>query len=290
MHEAANKLLHAWLKKRLPSTAFDWLQDQLARNASDPTRKNLYLTLGMIPRRLGKDDLHLDSADLVAADNARPGWDPRDWTVDTAARVLVLCEFGEEGEAFSRRFTELCRSGDVAEVIALYKGLPLYPAPELLEAQAAEGVRTHIRPQFEAIAHHNPYPKEQFNERRWNNMVVKALFIDSTLAPIQGLDERVNQDLAKTLCDYAHERWAAGRPVTPELWRCVGPFAKDEMIADLERVLTEGNAMERKGAALALAASPEPRAAELLGTVKNLQAAIADGTLTWKSLDQEIRC
>ena len=45
-------------------------------------------------------------------------------------------------------------------------------------------------------------------------MVLKALFVESTLHPIQGLDARANEALAHMLCDYAHERWAAGRPVS----------------------------------------------------------------------------
>lgn len=288
MTDIPNTLLHSWLQRQLPEAVMSWFKNQLAQNQESPSEKNFYITLGMIPRRLGKDDLQLDSVDLAAADALRPGWDPRGWSVDTAARVLVLAEFGGEGEAFTKRFTDLCRSADLAEAIAFYKGLPLYPAPELLEAQAAEGVRTHILPQFEAIAHQNPYPREQFNEQRWNNMVVKALFIDSSLSPIQGLDERANPDLAKILCDLAHERWAAGRKVSPELWRCVGPFAKDDVVNDLQRVLTEGSEPERMGAALALAASPDPRAEKVLNMAQDLQVAIVEGKLTWKSLEQEI--
>lgn len=67
-------------------------------------------------------------------------------------------------------------------------------------------------------------------------MVLKALFIGSRLAPIKGLDERANPELAQILREYAHERWSAGRPVNPELWRCVGPFATSaDALADLER-------------------------------------------------------
>ena len=67
-------------------------------------------------------------------------------------------------------------------------------------------------------------------------MVLKALFVETTLAPIVGLDERANPELARILRDYAHERWAAGRPVSPELWRCVGPFATDAAaLDDLDR-------------------------------------------------------
>ncbi len=73
------------------------------------------------------------------------------------------------------------------------------------------------------MAHRNPYPSERFAENRWNHMVLKAIFVGSPLHPIQGLDARANPPLARMLCDYAHERWAAGRPVSPELLRCVGP-------------------------------------------------------------------
>ena len=54
-----------------------------------------------------------------------------------------------------------------------------------------------------------------FDEHRWNHMVLKALFNGAALAPIQGLDERANPELAAMLRDYAHERWAADRAVSP---------------------------------------------------------------------------
>ncbi len=264
-----------------------WLDEQLAGLAADPSERKLHIALGMIPRRLGKADLALGPGDLEAARGARPDWDPGGWSVDVAARVLVLCETAADGAPFARRFTELCRSADVGEAIALYSGLPLYPSPESLEAQAAEGLRTNMRAAFEAVAHRNPFPRERFGENRWNQMVLKALFIGSALVPIQGLDERANPELARILCDYAHERWAAGRPVTPELWRCVGPFAVGGALSDLERALTGGDETGRKAAALALTASPAPGAKEVLKRAGEFTAAIASGELTWNSLARE---
>lgn len=63
-------------------------------------------------------------------------------------------------------------------------------------------------------------------------MILKALFVGSTLAPIVGLRDRANPELARILVDYAQERWAAGRPVTEELWISVRPFKDDPAIAD----------------------------------------------------------
>jgi hypothetical protein len=199
-----------------------------------------------------------------------------------------LLDAGGTGETFAQRFVQLCRTADVAEAIAFYRGLPLYPDPGRLEAQAAEGTRTNMRAVFEAVAHRNPYPREQFSENRWNHMVLKALFVGSTLHPIQGLDERANPTLARMLCDYAHERWAAGRPVSPELWRCVGPHADDEALTDLQRVLASGSATERKAAALALAACPDPKARELLASAPQLDTAIERGEQSWARLADEL--
>jgi hypothetical protein len=281
-------LLQRWLERQLPEPGGTWLREQLARLAGEVRDRDLYLALGLVPRRLGKADLDLTAEDLAEAAQARVGWDPRGWSLDQAARILLLLHAGGTGERFVARFVQLCRTADVAEAIALYRGLPLYPDPALLEAQAAEGTRTNMRAVFEAVAHRSPYPEEQFAENRWNHMVLKALFVGSTLHPVQGLDQRANPSLARMLCDYAHERWAAGRPVAPELWRCVGPHADAEGLADLQRVLATGDATERKAAALALAACPEAAAKALLESVPDLATAISRRELSWQHLAGEL--
>ena len=287
MSDNPSELIHGWLNRQLPEPAEQWLGAQLAKLAEEPTERGLQIALGMAPRRLGKDDLALSQDDLAAAAAARPGWDPRGWSVDEAARILILVAAGGRGPAFAKRFTDLCQTADAGEAIALYRGLPLYPDAELLEDQAAEGVRSNMRGTFEAVAHRNPYPRERFDENRWNQMVVKALFIGSTMQPIQGLDERANPTLAKILCDYAHERWAAGRPIAPELWRCVGPFARGAALEDLKRAAEASDAPSRKAAALALAASPAPEAKASLAALGELASAVESGGLSWESLAQE---
>ena len=287
MSDNPSELIHGWLNRQLPEPAEQWLGAQLAKLAEEPTERGLQIALGMTPRRLGKDDLALSQGDLAAAEAARPGWDPRGWSVDEAARILILVAAGGRGPAFAKRFTDLCQTADASEAIALYRGLPLYPDAELLEDQAAEGVRSNMRGTFEAVAHRNPYPRERFDENRWNQMVVKALFIGSTMQPIQGLDQRANPTLAKILCDYAHERWAAGRPIAPELWRCVGPFAQGAALEDLKRAAESRDAPSRKAAALALAACPAPEAKAALAALGDLPSAIESGGLSWESLAQE---
>ncbi len=281
MTDGAAELLRAWVRRQVPEDVWAWLDGRLAEAGDE---RDLYITLGLIPRRLGKVDLALDAADLAAAQAARDGWDPSEWSVDGAARVLALLVQPAAGRPFRETFKQLRRTADARELIALYRGLPLYPEPARLEAEAGEGLRSNIRAVFEAIAHRNPYPRDVFDEHRWNHMVLKALFVGSRLGPIVGLDRRANAELARILRDYAHERWAAGRPVTPELWRCVGPFATDgDALADLERALASRDA-EREGAALALAACPAVEAKALLQKAPDLKAALAAGRLGWDRL------
>jgi hypothetical protein len=115
-------------------------------------------------------------------------------------------------------------------------------------------------------------------------MVLKALFVGTTLDPIVGLDERANPALARMLCDLAHERWAAHRPVSPELWRCVGPFATGPALADLQRVLEQGTRTEQAAAMLALSRSPDTQARTLMQNLPSLSHAVASGEFNWQSL------
>ncbi len=247
-------LLAGWLERQLPADAAGWLRAERDRLRQGAPERDFNLALGLAPRRLGKADLALGPEDLAVADRLRPGWDPRGWSVDQAGRLVLLLAVGGGGPAFAARLAGLLATADLAETITLLRGLPLYPDPAAQLAEARRGVRSAVRPIFEAVAHANPYPAEVFDEPAWNQLVLKALFIDSALAPIQGLDRRANPTLMRMLCDYAHERWAAGRPVRPELGRCVGPWADGAARDDLARVLRNGDAAERQAAQAALAA------------------------------------
>lgn len=277
------RLLKQWLDDRLPVDAQSWLDDA-AQKLRDGSDADLYRSISLVMRKIGKADLALSPEELKQAAAAREGWNPSDWSLDQAARIYLLLVSASDGAIFLRRLDQLCNTADVGELVAFYRGLPLYPDQPLYEMRAAEGIRTNMKAVFEAVAHRNPYPSEQLSEPAWNQMVLKTLFIDSTLHPIAGLDRRANPTLARMLCDYAHERWAAGRPVSPELWRSVGPHAIGEMLHDLERVLEKGTDPEREAAALALASSPDPAAVNLLKAYPELSDAVKQNKVSWQTL------
>ena len=277
-------LLQKWLAVRLPSAALHWVEQQARLLGSEGRDADLYRAFSLASRQTGKQGLALSGQDLEDALRARAHWAPAGWRIDEAARLLLLLASGTDGEVFSRRLDQLCATADVDELVTLYKGLPLYPDPARHRARAAEGIRSNMKSVFEAVAHRNPYPMEQLPEPAWNQMVLKALFVGVTLDPVLGLDERANPALATMLRDYAHERWAAHRPVSPELWRCVGRFADGPALDDLHRVLEQGSAVEQKAAMLALSQSPDPRARALMTQRPPLAEAVASGQLTWQSL------
>jgi hypothetical protein len=268
MSDAARKLLRGWLQRQLEAQQSAWLDAQVVALEADPSDETLAVAFGMAPRRLGKADLALAPDDFKLGDEVLPGWQPQGWSLTDGARILFLSGLRQNEKPFAERFRALCRTADVAELIALYRGLPLYPDAAALEPQVGEGLRSNMRAVFEAIAHRNPYPRKYFDQHRWNHMVLKALFIGSPLAPIQGLDERANPELARIMRDFAHERWAAGRPVPFEIWRCVGPFADEGALEDLARALQSHEPRERQAAASALSACPDPKAAQLLSRHK----------------------
>ncbi len=291
MTSKAVDLLEQWLGHRLKDDHSSWLQSQLKKVLTSNSDRELHITLGLIPRKLGREDLNLTHSELTEANNAISGWNPGDWSIDCAARIAVLCRLSEhDKEGFGDTITDLCRNADLAESIALYSGVALFPDSEQLDQQVAEGLRTNMRAVFEAIAHNNPYPANHFDENRWNHMVLKALFIDSTLAPIYGIDQRSNKELAIILCDYAHERRAAGRPVTAELWRCVGPHATNAMIDDLQLTAGSTIATEHQAGVLALSQCKDPlvqqRAHELTASYPETMAEIVNGTITWDVIYQ----
>ena len=284
------ELLQQWLDQRLEQrkdvAAATWLRASVASLAGGGSDRDLYRLVSLVSRKLGKAPLQPTLAEQAAADAARPGWDVSRWTIDQAARVRLLLATGADGERFVARLDALCATADVDELVAFYRGLPLYPDPPRHRARAAEGVRSNMKVVFEAVAHANPYAAEQLDLDAWNQMVLKTLFVGSALHPIIGLDERANPGLARMLSDYAHERWAASRAISPELWRCVGPFARGPLLQDMARVLDTGTAPERAAAVLALRGSTDPQVHTLLARHMIVCDAVKARHIDWPTVHE----
>lgn len=275
--------LQQWLEQRLDAASVRWLREAVASVAGSGTDRDLFRCVSLVSRKLGKAPLAPNDEACAAAAALRPGWDPSPWRVDQAARIRLLLAAASDSDRFARRLDQLCATADVDELVAFYRGLPLYPDPPRHRLRAAEGLRSNMKVVFEAVAHHNPYPAEQLPQEAWNQMVLKALFVGSALDPIVGLDRRANAALARMLGDYAHERWAARRPVNAELWRCVGPFAAGPLLDDLQRLLDSGTPPEQAAAVLALRDAGDAQAQRLLERHAGLRERVTAQAIDWTS-------
>ncbi|MBA2492530.1 MAG: EboA domain-containing protein [Gammaproteobacteria bacterium] len=278
----AGERLHLALARQLDANALAWLDEKRERFASGAPDYAFFAAFSAAPRHTGKQKLCSTPEDQHGIGDLI---DWQAWRVDQAGRALLLLAIDNgDADAYADRLRKLSTYADLDELIALYQSLPLLPHAERLIALAAEGARSNMTEVFNAVALNNAYPAGHFDEASWNQLVLKALFVGSPLHAIYGLDRRANRILARMLVDYAHERWAAARIVSPELWRPVGPFAEDDMVADLERVLEDHDPQQQSAAALALSKSPSPRAREVLARRPDLRAAIIEKRLTWRGL------
>ncbi len=293
----AQDLLYRWVSRQVNTEALNWL-DKKRQQIGDGAAPFLFFTaFSAVTRYTERKEIQPTLGEIELASNACNNWYPIHWTIDQATRILLVLSLpSSDLEKYLRILNQVFAAADVRESVALYQALPLLPHPERFCDRAAEGIRSNMTAVFNAVALQNPYPAEYLDNLAWNQMVLKALFVGSPLHLIQGIDERANPELARMLVDYAHERWAAGRDVSPELWRCVGKFANSEVLADLERVLTESHTksysngkgqqklLERTAAALACADSPLPQAQDILAQYPELQHDIQAGRLTWKNV------
>ena len=195
-----------------------YLQQQTDAFQADPKRATFYRVFTALPRFVGKQPLAIPDDMAFALERIRPGFTVTGWTMDRLARVWWLLQLPADDETnYVQTITELFRAGEINELVALYSALPVLSYPAAWRFQATEGIRSNIGDVQSAIMLHNPYPKDEFDEAAWNQMVLKAFFTDKDVTQITGLTERKNARLAQTLADYVAERRAAGRSLPPHI-------------------------------------------------------------------------
>jgi hypothetical protein len=282
-------LLLRWLEPHISSDGRDWLRLKIQQLQDGGEDWEFFSSFSAVPRHAGKKVIPIAKEDQQQADELRQGWNPSGWTADQMGRtLLVLCIAEREKHEFLNLLEKLFLTSDMGEAVALYQCLPVLPHPEALRERAAEGIRSNITSVFNAVALRNPYPADFLAADAWNQMVLKALFVGSPLYLIQGIDTRANKKLAQMLADYAHERWAAGRSVSPELWRPVGPFAEGDVLVDLQKVLNHSDEIQKQAALLALAGSPSEEARSLINQHEDIWSAMKRQGIDWDDIGRRV--
>jgi len=171
-------------------------------------------------RRVGKAPLVLADADRARVRSAGIDW-PLATRVDELWRIAQLVDAASRPDV-DALVRDCFRGGDTDERCAVLRALPLLASPERFMALAADACRTSVRTIFEAIACENPFPARYLETLHFDQMVLKALFLEVSLARIIGLDGRRTPELTRMARDYLAERRAAGRAVSDDLTRLAG--------------------------------------------------------------------
>ncbi len=279
--------LDSIIRENVNQDTWAWLQEK-ALLIREGNVGQLNLAFAAMPRKTGKKTVSIPSIIEKNLREIRTGLTINNWTIDRLCRVWLLLQVDHQDEkAYQTHIENLFSGAEMNELVALYSALPVLAFPENWKMRCAEGIRSNIAFVLESIMCDNPYPAAYLDEPAWNQLVLKAFFTEKPVHRIIGLDERANPNLARILSDYAHERWAAGRPVHPQLWRCVGAFLNEQIFPDIQRIASSGNNIEREAAALACAKSDYLPAKELLATDPYLSSVLNDKKITWETLAEK---
>lgn len=201
------------------------------------------------------------------------------------ARIYLLTRVLESDRAyFSSKVANLIQVADTSELETFLKFLILLPNAGDFNQVGVEALRTNIGTIFDAIALNNPYPSKYFNDQQWNQMYLKAAFMERNLGEIVDIDKRANSDLTRIISDYAHERWAASRDIDPLFWRPVSGFLEGILLKDMDHLFKSENSIENLAAALCCYNSPQPKAVGLLNKYPHLKEKVANKEVTWENL------
>jgi hypothetical protein len=272
-------LIREKLWKRIAENTSDteaaWLQQKGAAGS-----RELMTAFVAAPRFLSKKIVETQGAGLSEPTNIDG------WSLVRLCRVWLLTQLDPtDKEAYVQDIETLFDTAELNEMVALYSALPLLAYPEQWLLRATDAVRSNMGFVFDAIAFHNAYPDRYFSEAAWNQLVLKTIFNDKPIHLIDGLRHRANPTLAAILSDFAHERWAAGRSVPPQVWRLVSPFVNVALLKDLEYLIQTEAPENRLAAALVCKESGFIPAQQLLSKYPDLEKLAVQGDISWADLE-----
>ena len=272
--------LHSLLKDNLEVSTISWLQTKVDTIVAADSARELYLTYSLLASKVDSAKVfNLSNGlleDYLKAQNAS--------TLEVARIYLLSTVLKKNASYFEPKVASLIQVADTGELVTFLKFLILLPNAEIYKQTAVEALRTNIATVFEAISMNNPYPAKYFNDQQWNQMYLKAAFMQLDLSGILEIDKRANKDLTRIISDYAHERWAASRDVDPLFWRPVSGFLDANLLKDMERLLNSANDSENRAGALCCFHSNLPEAKMLLNEYPELYKQVTHNTVSWENI------
>ena len=280
--EGASENFKTLLKNNVSSEFLAWYTTRTEKLAKVPSKKDLYLGYTLVATKL---DPVVANLDALGNSQLKDYLKKQQITTLEVARMHYLITAIESNSDFYLPLVaNIFQIADKSELETFLKYLLVLPYAENFKNVAVDALRTNITPVFDALAYYNPYPSTYFSEDEWNQMFLKAAFMQRNLSYITEIDKMANQKLAKIISDYAHERWKASRDIDPYFWRPVTHFMNETILKDMQRLFESDNAVENKVATLCCYFSKNRKAQELLKANATWVADIENNKLTWKTI------
>ncbi|MDP4212481.1 MAG: EboA domain-containing protein [Bacteroidota bacterium] len=271
------------IRENVDGETWNWLREKGELVYSEKNASTLVETFNLIPRKTGNKKIALSEPEAGSSDRELY---IRGWSIDRLCRVWLIMQVdASDKTAYLAKTGSLFSGASMNELVSLYSALPVLAYAPEWKLRCAEGIRSNIGTVLEAIMYENSYPLNYLDEPAFNQMVLKAFFTEKNVDRITGIDQRANKELALILFDYAHERWAAGRSVDPQLWRFAGRYLDDENFPDIRKLWDGGNETEKKAALLVCSQSEYPSARRLWENGGSLKKEIEEKKLTWHNLN-----
>jgi hypothetical protein len=217
-----------------------WLDQKLH---SIKTDQDFFISFALINKKISRGHLQLSLSQLQIIQLKYPEFNIENWTLDQLCRFSLLMYYPLLSV---ESLTKLISVADTREQISIFKSIPYLENASHFAPIVVNGIRTNIVDVFDAITLKNPYPASYFSQDEWNQMILKAVFMERPIYQIKDIDQRKNEKLAHILFDYARERWAASRRVTPELWRMISGYITEKLFVEMIKKMAEGNAQDQK--------------------------------------------
>jgi hypothetical protein len=217
-----------------------WLDQKLH---SIKTDQDFFISFALINKKIPRDHLQLSPAQIQTIHLKYPEFNIENWTLDQLCRFSLLMYYSLLSV---KSLTKLISVADTREQISIFKSIAYLENASHFTPIVVNGIRTNIVDIFDAIALKNSFAASYFSQDEWNQMILKAVFMERPIYQIKNIDQRKNEKLAHILFDYARERWAASRRVTPELWRMISGYITEKLFVEMIKKIAEGNASDQK--------------------------------------------
>ena len=122
----AEDLLYRWVSRQVNTESLNWLDKKRKQIGDDAAPFLFFTAFSAVPRYTNKKEIQPTVAELELASNVCNNWYPAHWTIDQAARTLLVLSLpSDDADKYLRILNQVFAAADVRELVALYQALPM---------------------------------------------------------------------------------------------------------------------------------------------------------------------